>query len=341
MAPEQLASQPIDRRVDVYAAGCMLWEMLTLRRLFQGDDEAQLLAGVLQGAKQPPSALRPDVPAGIDFVCMQALGAAETRFPSAAAFAEALEDAARHEGVRLASLRDVGRFVRELAPSPAEPVAPPEPPPSGLPAGMVTPQRWQATPPPFMGGAMPLPGQRTPISSVSPGGTPPPSMGGAPPASAYPTSGGGGGGLIPGTRTPIAPTMVFDTNPSTNASMVATPAPSPITRQRALITIVAALGVATLGGVIAYIVTGPPPSQAGTPSATTTGTEPTTAPGTTTSPDSDTEPATTAPATTTSSSATSSPGGRPLPKPKPKGSTETKTQPPPTSTATEWRPAKP
>src|SRR5439155_7191368 len=40
MPPEQLCGEEIDRGVDIYAAGIVLWELLTGRRLFRGDDNA-------------------------------------------------------------------------------------------------------------------------------------------------------------------------------------------------------------------------------------------------------------------------------------------------------------
>ena len=41
MSPEQIRCEPLDRRSDVFAAAVVLWEMLALMRLFQGDDKAQ------------------------------------------------------------------------------------------------------------------------------------------------------------------------------------------------------------------------------------------------------------------------------------------------------------
>ena len=117
MAPEQLSTAPIDRRVDVYASGCVLWETLTGRRLFEGDDEAQLLAKVLSGPQERPIQLRPDVPPSIDQVCMYALERADGRYRSAAAFADALEEAAVNERLRIAPARDVGAFVNEMFPA--------------------------------------------------------------------------------------------------------------------------------------------------------------------------------------------------------------------------------
>ena len=47
MAPEQAKGRPVDRRADVWAFGVVLYEMLTGRRLFDGDDISEVLAAVL------------------------------------------------------------------------------------------------------------------------------------------------------------------------------------------------------------------------------------------------------------------------------------------------------
>jgi serine/threonine protein kinase len=49
MSPEQAAGQTVDKRADIWAFGVVLHEMLTGRRLFQGDTVAHLLADVLRG----------------------------------------------------------------------------------------------------------------------------------------------------------------------------------------------------------------------------------------------------------------------------------------------------
>jgi len=61
MAPEQARGRPIDRRVDLWAFGCVLYECLSARRAFGGETLSDVLAGVLE--KEPDwSALPPATP---------------------------------------------------------------------------------------------------------------------------------------------------------------------------------------------------------------------------------------------------------------------------------------
>ena len=47
MSPEQARGQPSDKRADVWAFGCVFYEMLSGRRTFRGDSQADILAAVL------------------------------------------------------------------------------------------------------------------------------------------------------------------------------------------------------------------------------------------------------------------------------------------------------
>jgi serine/threonine-protein kinase len=61
MSPEQAKGRPADKRSDIWAFGCVLYEMLTGTRAFKGEDVSDTLAAVLRG--EPDwSALPPDVP---------------------------------------------------------------------------------------------------------------------------------------------------------------------------------------------------------------------------------------------------------------------------------------
>ena len=48
MSPEQAKGRPVDKRADIWAFGCVLYEMLTGRRAFEGDDVSDTLASVLK-----------------------------------------------------------------------------------------------------------------------------------------------------------------------------------------------------------------------------------------------------------------------------------------------------
>ena len=61
MAPEQAKGRAVDKRGDVWAFGCVLYEMLTGQRAFTGEDVSDTLASVLRGEPQW-SALGPAVP---------------------------------------------------------------------------------------------------------------------------------------------------------------------------------------------------------------------------------------------------------------------------------------
>jgi serine/threonine-protein kinase len=50
MSPEQARGQQVDRRADIWAFGVVLWEMLTGRKLFEGDTVSDVLASVLKDA---------------------------------------------------------------------------------------------------------------------------------------------------------------------------------------------------------------------------------------------------------------------------------------------------
>ena len=62
MAPEQARGRAVDRRVDIWAFGCVLFEMLSGRRAFEGEDVAETLGAVIH--KEPAwKALPADTPA--------------------------------------------------------------------------------------------------------------------------------------------------------------------------------------------------------------------------------------------------------------------------------------
>jgi serine/threonine-protein kinase len=94
MPPEQIQGQPVDRRADVYGVGVVLWEALTGKRLFAGDNQGHIMRQVLLGDVQPPSRLVDGLPPALDDVVLKALGGDPAdRFSTAREMCAALLDA--------------------------------------------------------------------------------------------------------------------------------------------------------------------------------------------------------------------------------------------------------
>ena len=75
MSPEQIRGEQIDQRSDIFAAGTVLWELLTNRRLFTGDNEFEIFQKVRTAEAELPSAKNPQVPPEVDRIVMKALTA--------------------------------------------------------------------------------------------------------------------------------------------------------------------------------------------------------------------------------------------------------------------------
>ncbi len=115
MAPEQLGGggRRIDRRVDLFTAAIVLWELLAGRRLFLADSPAETLANILTGSVPPLRSIRQDVPPLLDSIVLKALSRDPQQRPATAeVFATSLEEAIDH---RLASSRMIGSWVGSLA----------------------------------------------------------------------------------------------------------------------------------------------------------------------------------------------------------------------------------
>jgi serine/threonine-protein kinase len=79
LAPETVMEKPVDQRVDVFAAGIILWEMLAGRRLFLGDTDFQTVKMVRDANIPSLPAINPAVPQQLDDLVRGAL----TRDPDA------------------------------------------------------------------------------------------------------------------------------------------------------------------------------------------------------------------------------------------------------------------
>jgi serine/threonine protein kinase len=108
LAPEQLdRSSPMDRRIDVWALGVILWEVFTHELLFRADDEATTIYNVLNKEVPRLSSRVADVPPEIDALCAACLSRDGTKRPeNAEVVARALDTAARAMGGDESMLRE-------------------------------------------------------------------------------------------------------------------------------------------------------------------------------------------------------------------------------------------
>jgi eukaryotic-like serine/threonine-protein kinase len=111
MSPEQCLGKAVDRRTDVFAAGVVLWETITGKRLFKRKSSYETYQAIVRGEVTPPSQAGPGVDAALDAIVMRALAyAADGRHPTAAALAEDLRGWMRARG---APLPDAAAFFAQ------------------------------------------------------------------------------------------------------------------------------------------------------------------------------------------------------------------------------------
>ena len=67
MAPEVLRGHEADARSDLFSFGCVLYEMVTGRRAFEGKSQLSVLTAILEKDPEPVSAVQPTAPAALDY----------------------------------------------------------------------------------------------------------------------------------------------------------------------------------------------------------------------------------------------------------------------------------
>ena len=81
----------LDGRSDVYSLGVTLYELLTLRPAFGGDDRAEVLRRIAQEEPRPPRRLNPAIPAAFETIVLKAMAKEPARrYASAARMADDL-----------------------------------------------------------------------------------------------------------------------------------------------------------------------------------------------------------------------------------------------------------
>lgn len=142
MAPEQVkGTSSVDFRADIYAAGCLLYELLTGKKPFDAKSQFDVMLAHVQREATPAVVVNPTIPAAVQMVVATAMQKDPAqRFPNAFTMAAALEEAIHGKPEKV---RDV---VVALPPPPAPQRSAPSPPigapatnpPSSMVEGMVT-----------------------------------------------------------------------------------------------------------------------------------------------------------------------------------------------------------
>ena len=114
MSPEQAEGTDLDCRSDVFALGIVLWEQLTGRRLFKGENDIATQRLVRACQVPAPSSVEPSVPSGLDPISLKALAKdPKDRFQDAAELRNALEDFALQNAIPT-SASSLASFMQDL-----------------------------------------------------------------------------------------------------------------------------------------------------------------------------------------------------------------------------------
>ncbi|MDQ3299088.1 MAG: serine/threonine protein kinase, partial [Myxococcota bacterium] len=123
MSPEQIRTQPLDRRSDLFALGILLWELTTGRRLYTAESDFELMKQIIETEAPLPSTVCTGYPAELESIVMRALARdVNARFTTAQELHDVLESFAARAGLSTTPAV-LGRFMRDrIRISPADPV---------------------------------------------------------------------------------------------------------------------------------------------------------------------------------------------------------------------------
>jgi hypothetical protein len=141
MAPEQIASGPVDPRADVYSLGCIAYRCLTGTVPFPRDHEVAVIYAHLQDIPPEVTSMRPELPDAVDTVVRTAMAKSpDARFATCSEFVDALRP-------HLAGAAEMSTTARVAGPARADTQADTKPrarPSTGQPPRKRRRVRWAA-----------------------------------------------------------------------------------------------------------------------------------------------------------------------------------------------------
>jgi len=114
LSPEQCRGASMDRRSDLFSVGIVLWEMLTLERLYKRNSDFDAMAAIVSEETPPPSSRRPEISPELDALVLRLLAKdPDDRYQTADELHEAIETIAVRLNTTLSSAA-LARYVRDL-----------------------------------------------------------------------------------------------------------------------------------------------------------------------------------------------------------------------------------
>ncbi|MEM1348007.1 MAG: serine/threonine-protein kinase, partial [Myxococcota bacterium] len=113
MSPEQVRGLHIDHRSDLFSLGIVLYELLTLERLFLGESDFDTLERIRKVEMSPPSLYNPHIPKELEDIVLKALARSpEERYQTTFELADALEQFMRNQGYYYTN-KDLAAYMKE------------------------------------------------------------------------------------------------------------------------------------------------------------------------------------------------------------------------------------